>query len=257
MGENGENSDSGQGKPSTSDSGTASGHDPLAIRLGELARSLQDEPDAESLLVGVVRAAIEMIPGVEEASISVVINRKSVGSQAASDEMPRVVDHAQEDTGQGPCLDAAYEHKTVRIADMRTEQRWPVFARRALDAGAGSMLALQLFVKGDNLGALNLYSRKPGAFNDESEHIGLLFAAHAAVAYAEILKLDQLGLAIVSHDIVGPAKGILMERFDLNEAQAFQYLLRLSQTTNIKLRDIASELLKTRQLPGDHPKPSK
>lgn len=83
---------------------------------------------------------------------------------------------------QGPCLDAAYEQHTVRVTNMATEDRWPLFAQRASDAGAASMLSLQLFVESDNLGALYLHARTPDAFTDESEQVGLLFAAHAVVA---------------------------------------------------------------------------
>jgi hypothetical protein len=52
----------------------------------------------------------------------------------------------QAETGEGPCLDAVYEEQTVRIPDMRTETRWPTLGQRALEAGAGSMLSLQLYV---------------------------------------------------------------------------------------------------------------
>jgi len=95
-----------------------------------------------------------------------------------------VVDALQEETGQGPCLDEAYEQETVRVSDMAAEQRWPLFVGRAADAGAGGMLSFQLYVEGDDLGALNLYSHRAGVFDDEAGHVEPLFAAHAAVAYA-------------------------------------------------------------------------
>jgi hypothetical protein len=89
---------------------------------------------------------------------------------------------------------------------MASETRWPEFARRASQAGAASMLSLQLYVEGDNLGALNLYSRTPNAFDDESEQVGLLFASHAAVAYAGVRKEAQLARAVDSRDLIGQAK---------------------------------------------------
>lgn len=229
---------------------TAEGEDRLAVRLSEIARLLQREDDSESILHEVVQAAISLIPGAEEGSISVVLDRLKVGSWAASCELPRIVDAAQEETGEGPCLDAAYEHKNVHVPDMRNEPRWPEFAKRASAAGAQSMLALQLYVEGDNLGALNLYSRQANAFDDESEHVGLLVAAHAAVAWAEARKIDQLGEAIQTRDLVGQAKGILMERYDINGQQAFHLLTRISQTMNIRLRRVAEELVATGELVG-------
>jgi hypothetical protein len=129
------------------------------------------------------------------------------------------VDKLQEEVGQGPCLDAAYQEETVRVADMASETRWPLFAARALAAGAGSMLAFQLYVEHDNLGALNLYSYEAHSFDDESEHVGLLFASH------------------------GQAQGILMERHKISGDQAFAVLARASQNSNIKLRDVAEHLV--------------
>jgi hypothetical protein len=85
---------------------------------------------------------------------------------------------------EGPCLDSVWEQRTVRIEDMRTEQRWPRFAAEAVPLGVLSSLSFQLFVEGDDLGALNLYARAPHAFGEESEDVGLVLAAHAAVALA-------------------------------------------------------------------------
>src|SRR3712207_9089476 len=91
----------------------------------------------------------------------------------------------QDAVQEGPCLDAVWEHETVRIDDMRTDTRWPRFAAEAAALGVLSSLSLQLFVEGDNLGALNLYARQPHAFGEESEDVGLVLAAHAAVRSEE------------------------------------------------------------------------
>ena len=99
------------------DTGSAVGKDELAISLSELARSLQQQDAPDRTLVTVVEAAVEVIPGVQEGSISVVMDPRQVGSQAASDELPRRVDAGQAETGEGPCLDAVYEEQTVRIPD--------------------------------------------------------------------------------------------------------------------------------------------
>ena len=63
------------------------------------------------------------------------------------------------------------------------------------------MLSIQLWVEGDDLGALNLYSYEADAFTDESENIGLLVASHAAVAFAEAEKIRQLQEAVDSRDV--------------------------------------------------------
>ena len=239
----------GKGQPSTANTGTADLNQ-LAEDFGGLARSLEAQDDPDVMLAEIVAAAVAMVPGVDEGSISVVTGRRNIGSQAPTGDLPMQVDALQEETQQGPCLDAAYDHLTVRVADMASETRWPEFARRASQAGAASMLSIQLYVEGDNLGALNLYGRTPNAFDDESEQVGLLFASHAAVAYAGVRKEAQLAKAIDSRDLIGQAKGILMERYNISGERAFLVLTRLSQNSNRKLHDIAAELVRERTIPG-------
>ncbi|HEY0237931.1 MAG TPA: GAF and ANTAR domain-containing protein [Friedmanniella sp.] len=241
-------SDDGQGRPSTANQGTAD-LNVLATAFSTVARALQAESDTGAMLDEVVAAAVRLIPGVQDASISVVVARTSITSQHPTSPLPEQVDAIQTEVGEGPCLDAAYEHRTVRVPDMRHEQRWPKFARRAHALGVGSMLSFQLFVVGDNLGALNLFSRETDAFDDESEQVGLLFASHAAIALADARKVDHFEFAVASRDLIGQAKGILMERYSIDEGRAFTVLTRVSQATHRKLRDIAQELAATGRLP--------
>jgi GAF domain-containing protein len=242
----------GKGQPSTANTGTADLNQ-LAEGFGGLARSLEEHDDPDVMLAEIIAAAVAMVPGADEGSISVVsvvTGRRHIGSQAPTGNLPVQVDALQEETQQGPCLDSAYVHQTVRVADMASEERWPQFARRASEAGAASMLSLQLYVEGDNLGALNLYARVPNAFDDESEQVGLLFASHAAVAYAGVRKEAQLAKAVASRDLIGQAKGILMERYKISPERAFLVLTGISQATNRKLHDIAAELVRHRTVPG-------
>jgi len=237
-----------RGAPSAEDLGTARSNQ-LARDLGDLARSLHAEGDTDALLEELVTAAVRLVPGAQEGSLSLVTGRRQVSSQHASGQLPRSVDELQTETGQGPCLDAVYEQQTVRVADLSREGRWPEFASRAFRAGAVSMLSFQLFVEGDNLGALNLFSRLPDAFDDDSEQIGLLFASHAAVAFAGAQQIDHLHRALDTRDLIGQAKGILMERFHIDGERAFRFLTRISSSSERVLRDVADELVRTGQLP--------
>lgn len=244
-----EESDLGRGEPSSHYGSGARGGD-LAAELAELARSLQHASDADAVLGGMVHAALELIPGVDEGSVSVVIGRTNIGSRAASGGLPERIDALQMETGEGPCLEAAYDHRTVRVADMQTEERWPRFAQRAFEAGARGVLSLQLYVEGDDLGALNLYSYKANAFTDASEDIGLLVASHAAVAFAEAEKSRQLNVAVDTRDIIGQAKGILIERHRITGPQAFIVLSMASQRSNTKLWNVADHLVSSGELLG-------
>ena len=99
------------------------------------------------------------------------------------------------------------------------------------------MLAFQLYVQREDMGALNLYSRHSNSFNATDENIGLLFASHAAIALVGAQHEHTLNAALVSRDIIGQAKGILMERHKITAQAAFNLLIRASQDNNRKLHD--------------------
>jgi len=218
--------------------------------MSQVARQLQQEHgDVEATLRGITRSAVGTVPGAAECGISYVIGRATVEPRAWTSDLPKDVDSLQNGLHEGPCLDAIWENKVVSVDDVGADGRWPQFARRAPQLGVGSMLCFQLFVEGDNLGALNVYGREPGAFDDESQEIGLMFAGHAAVALASAEHEENLRGGMVNRDLIGQAKGILMERHRLTADQAFAVLIRTSSLTNRKLRDIADELTTTGHLP--------
>lgn len=216
--------------------------DALATRLGDIARELQNEDNPDSMLAGIVHAALELVPHAHDASVSLVTGRRTIDSRAASSELPRQVDALQSETGQGPCLDASYEELVVSVPDLSSDTRWPDFSPAAFKLGARSMLSFQLFVDGAHLGALNLFGHDANVFDAESERIGSLVAAHAAVAVAGSKQVSQLTQALDTRDLIGQAKGILMERYKITAQEAFLLLSRASSELNIKLHDVAERL---------------
>lgn len=218
------------------------------MRLSDLARTLQLEDSVDETLQAIVHAAVGTVPGAQYAALSVMERRRAIYTRAGTDELVFQVDQVQYDTGEGPCLSAVYEQQTVRLPDMTTEARWPQFTGRTAEIGVLSMLSFQLYVKEDNLGALNMYSTEKQAFDDESEHIGLLFASHAAVAMSGAQEQEHLRKAVAARDVIGQAKGVLMERHKISADQAFSVLARASQQTNTKLVDVARSLTDTGQL---------
>jgi transcriptional regulator with GAF, ATPase, and Fis domain len=240
--------DQGQGRPSSSYTGPVSGFEELAVILGELARSLHGQGSVEDTLHGIVTAAVGTVPGAEYAALSIIEARRTVQTRAGTADVVYRVDQVQYDTGEGPCLDALYRQHTVRLTDMVAETRWPRFTDRVAELGIASMLSFQLYVEQDNLGALNLYSANTDAFTDESEQVGLLFATHAAIAMADAQTKQQLTRAMAVRDLIGQAKGILMERHKLTGDQAFTLLVRASQNSNTKLNDVARYLVETGEL---------
>jgi hypothetical protein len=195
----------------------------------------------------IVLAAVEEIDGAIAAAITLVAGGK-VTSPAHSSPLAVLVGTIQSDTGEGPCVDTAREQVTIRSNDLRTDLRWPVFAARAIELGVLSILSFQLFVENDSMGALDIYGGAVDAFGDQAESTGLLLASHAAIAMAASRNVANMRVALESRDLIGQAKGILMERYKVNGLQAFDLLVIASQKTQRKLRDVAEELTATGEL---------
>ncbi|WP_244523848.1 GAF and ANTAR domain-containing protein [Blastococcus sp. DSM 46786] len=223
----------------------------LGETMSRVARRLQEEHgDVEATLAAITTAAVAAVPGADECGISYVIGRRRVEARAATSDLPREVDRLQSRVQQGPCLDAVFEEETVRVDDVAGERRWPEFAQEAAALGAGSMMCFRLFVEGDRLGALNVYARAAGAFGEEAQEIGQMFASHAAVALAGAEHESNLRVGMGTRDLIGQAKGILMERHKLTAEQAFDVLAKVSQELNRKLLDVARELADTGAVPA-------
>ena len=219
----------------------------VARQLSELARVLQADLTTETLLYHIVMAAVTEVPGAQCAGITMVTG-KEFTTPAASGELVGQLDRVQYQAGEGPCLDAARHHETVRSDDLRAETRWPRFARQAADLGVLSVLSVQLFAGGDSFGALNLYAADPAAFGPDSESTGLLLASHAALAMAAARTQAGLLTALDTREVIGQAKGILMERYKITGVLAFGLLVASSQGMNRKLREVAEHLVATGEL---------
>lgn len=188
----------------------------------------------------IVSAAVGTVPGAEHAGVTLLGADGAITSQAVSDETVRTVDQLQATYREGPCVTALWDEHTVSVDDVAAEAtRWPQFGPAAAEAGIGSMLSFQLFARENSLGALNLYASRPGNFTADSRTLGGLFAMHAAAALGQAQHVGQLHQALATRDVIGQAKGKLMERFGIDADQAFALLVRSSQQTNLKLVAVA------------------
>ena len=214
-----------------------------ADSFAQVARSLAEQDGLDATLQRIVDLATQIVPGAEHAAISLVRPHRQVQTVSPTDALARRVDQIQCDAGEGPCLDAMWEHEVVRIGDLSCTERWPAFAARAAEARVLSMLAFRLFVEGDTAGALNLYSSRREAFDEQSVHLGHVLAAHAGLAYDHARELAGLRAANESRNVIGQAQGILMAQHRIDADNAFLLLSRLSQNSNRKLRDVCRDLV--------------
>lgn len=223
----------------------------LARSLAEVARELLAQGTVQQTMERITDLAVATVPGCESAGLLLLRGGGRVETRAATSDVVLASDQAQIELAEGPCFDALWENETYRSDDMADEPRWPRFAPRARELGIGSMLGYQLFTAEDTLGALNMYSGGSRGFDDRSESVGWVFAAHAAVALAAEQYGAQLREAVGTRQGIGEAVGILMERYRLTEEAAFDALRRASQENNMKLREVARRVTETGQGPAD------
>ncbi|WP_396905347.1 GAF and ANTAR domain-containing protein [Mycolicibacterium phlei] len=218
------------------------------LRIAELVRGLYSRPDAGTVIAELAEHAAIEVPGAQYAGITVTRRSKTVETPAATHLYPMLLDKIQQRHQQGPCLTAAWDEKLVHVADLQTDDRFPLYRQDALaETPIRSIMAFQLFIEGEAMGALNVYSEQPGAFGEQSRTIGQVFAAHSSVAWNAARRDEQFRLALASRDIIGQAKGMIMERYGVDAVQAFDLLRRLSQDSNVPLVRIATDLVEKSQ----------
>lgn len=229
----------------------------LAAAFAEIAQQLYQASDFDDVLTRIVETAVETVTGCDMASITV--RTDGTFSTAASTHPTAVVaDEIQYEAREGPCLDAVDE--AIVHTPSLPDERWPTLSARPVEAGVGAVVSYSISTEdvhtdGGLAGSLNLYSGTPHAFDDDAREIGLILAAHASVAVGAVRHrsdLEQLGRqlhdALSSRDVIGQAKGILMERMRITPEEAFDVLRRASQRLNVKLREVAERLAETGEL---------
>lgn len=221
----------------------------FAGQLADAARSMQGWSSTQLTLEKVVLIATEIIQGCDLVGISIVHSDR-IDTPVGSDEALNRIDELQFVLKEGPCFDALHVHEIVHSRDLAHDKRWPRWGPLvAKEAGVVSIVSYRLFTTQDTLGAMNLYSVGPDAFDADDILNGHALAAHVGVALAASQHAEHLETAISSRTMIGRAEGILMERFAIPPDHAFAVLRRVSQRRNVKLNRVAEELVRTGSTP--------
>ncbi|MGK2865367.1 MAG: GAF and ANTAR domain-containing protein [Mycobacterium sp.] len=196
----------------------------------------------EHALFSITSSAVELIEGVDFADMLVMYDgeaRSVAPTMPLAGELGTVQLRHQE----GPCLDAAIKEALIVSTDMREERRWPLFAPAAVAVGVHGILSYRLIPQHKTTGALNLFSREPHSFDETGKTMGALLATMATVAMMTAVREEQFETALASRDLIGQAKGILMNHYKVDAERAFEMLRTLSQNDNIPLRTIAQKII--------------
>jgi PAS domain S-box-containing protein len=197
------------------------------------------------------------------AAVSVVVGAPAHPTAVASDsKLAQTMDGLQVHANEGPCQQAWERGEVVVTHRLDEDSRWPELVRMAAPEKVASVLAVPVSLADETVGVVNAYATEPDLFADLDIHTTeLLAAAVAAVIYQvrereRLTRLNaQLEEALTSRAAIDQAKGILMARYGYDPDQAFQHLVRVSRSRNIKLRDLARLLVKRtqRQTPPSKP----
>lgn len=216
--------------------------------IASLSGLILSQTDLPTLLEEVCRISARALPGTDGASILTV---SAAGpSTVAMDDWSRQLDELQFSEHEGPCLDAYRTGAGFRIRDVTSDTRWPSYLPRAAAKGVRSMMSTPLTSEGTVLGALNLYSRRVDAFDVETASLAEIVAAHtglatqvAAAFFGHRDLAEQLADAMRSRAVIEQAKGVLAAALRRDPEDAWQDLVRLSQRSNRKLRDVAADVV--------------
>ncbi len=216
--------------------------------LEHLARSLNARPDLASTLQAVLVTALEALPGYDAGGVNLYVQGRFEPQQVLG-SAPPVLDALQQRTGTGPCIDASRDQETVVVEDMSDERRWDRYVELAQSLGVQAMLCLPLWIDDDRLGSLSLYGSRPREVDDRTRAVAALVATHASIAIASSRKADNLAVGMAGRDLIGQAKGILMERYRITADAAFELLRTASMATQLKVQVVAGRLVDTGELP--------
>jgi GAF domain-containing protein len=249
-GADGERASALAGEPVSSD---------VAVSVAELQRLLLETQGIEEFLSGMAGLAARLLPDGLSCGMAVEAGGKPI-TAACSDEVASQVDEVQFLIGEGPCPDALRDQCVVSVEDTAGTTAWPGFAPHAAAYGVRSCLCLPLASGGRAIGALNLYSPVPRAFGAAERQRAEEFAGHASGALAVASRLaaytaliDQLRASLASRAVIDQALGVIMGQERCTQAEAFGVLRVASQQRNIKLRDLAAEIVT--EVSGEPPQP--
>ena len=249
--------------------------DPL-VRLwttSEAVASLRQIQDAEEpldeVLTRVAETAVRAAPHGDAVTITVLTEGGQARTAACTDESVLRLDRQQYASGRGPCLEAARIQRPVRVAiEVDADPRWPEFIATAREEGVTTTVSAPIYVRGSDgaddelVGSLNIYSRSASAFDAFDEGLVLLYALAASMAVNNArrwqqsrITVDQLQRALLSRSDIDQAKGVFRVLYGLDDEAAFAMLRAQSQDRNVKLRDVAREVLDAVRLSERMPPP--
>lgn len=198
----------------------------------------------EAILQRMVDHAVREIPAAKYAGVTTAGFPAQLDTVAMTHPYAAVVDAIQQYQRQGPFLSAAWKRDVLRVNDLESDDRWPAYRRDVLrSTPIRSVLSFRLFTTARSVGALMVYANEPSAFDRHAEEIGYVVATHTALGVGGAPPRDLVRHVLDNWDVVGEAKSVLMERFQVGSSEAFQMLKRLSLSSSADLLGLSQQVI--------------
>ena len=231
----------------------------LVAQFTALTRELFVSRDLFAVAERVADLTLECIPGAVATGVTFFEGVRPM-AHVATDDIAEQLGAYQLARDEGPICESLERGAPMSIGDLASDERWPAFREMADTLGVSGVAACGLTVQRGQrwqpLGALTVYADRPGVFDDDTGDEVSLFAAHLALVAAfdwdrhDVSRREAaLHRALGSRDIIGQAKGILMERQHIPAGDAFDLLRRTSQRLNVRLQELAARVAETGELP--------
>jgi GAF domain-containing protein len=222
----------------------------LAEVFVEVADTLVDEFDVIEFLQLVSVRTAELL-GAGAVGLLLADQHGELQFMAASNEEAKLLELFEVQHREGPCLEVFQSGTPVITPDLSSEaERWPLFVPRALAAGFVSVYAVPMRLRGEVIGALNLFSREPGQLAADDVRIvqalvdvatiGLL--QERAIRRGEVLT-EQLQGALNSRVVIEQAKGALAQIRRISVDEAFTLMRRYARRNGRRLSDVAQTVV--------------
>ena len=222
--------------------------DDLRDSLTSLSQLAMNSLSLSQMLTHIAEFAVKAIPGADGAGLTLEHGDRR-DTIVATDDFVVEVDTIQYAVGEGPCITAAAEGRTVRSGSLGGDGHWPRFGPRIGRLGVHSALSLPLLSRRGTLGAINVYARAKDAFDDRAVALGELFAVPAAVSVENartlsnaLLLSHQLERALTNRKVIDHAIGIIVSRSGCSSSEAFTRLRVMSQKDGTKLTVVAQSI---------------
>jgi GAF domain-containing protein len=212
--------------------------------IADAARMMYQHKTLDETLQTIAEVARDSVPGFDQVGISTLENDGEVRTRAHTGDLVLPLDELQYELREGPCVETLRDSDVVVAPNVGHDQRWPRYVPQAVELGLRSQLAVKLYLDDEGtFGGINFYSTTSDEVDHDAPALARIFAAHSAIAVGHARQRETLLAGLQTRKVIGQAIGIMMERYQMNEDRASAFLVRASSHGNIKLRDIAQELV--------------